>query len=327
MKKVGIRDVAAHAGVSTATVSHVLNKTRHVNEATVDKVMNSVRALNYSPNEIARSFKTGKKKLIGCVIPDVSNEYWSAIIKSISNYINKYNYRLVIANTLEEEANELDQLTALSHSFVDGIVLASTLTDYNKIIKCIPDGFPLITFDRTVADNPFSSITVSHYDSLYTGISNLIDNGHKRIAYINGFSRFSTMQERFAAYEDCLRNHGIALDDSIIFHSKKITDSAYFLIERFIDSGCTAFIASSGVFTKDILLFLLEHNCFKSNAYALLGYDEGQSNSIVINYMSYISQPISTLGNTLGKQIIEMIDNPSIGKKQTILETTFTPKS
>ena len=119
MAKARISDVARLAGVSTATVSHVINNTRFVSEATRKRVLQSIAELDYSPNEMARILKTGKKKLIGFIVPDISNEYFSALIEEVERTVASQSYKLIVTNTRENEQNELDSIRALTSGMVD----------------------------------------------------------------------------------------------------------------------------------------------------------------------------------------------------------------
>ena len=121
--KTNMRDVARHSGVSIATVSHVLNQTRHVSAETTRRVMASVKELGYVPNSLARSFKMGKRNLIGCIIPDISNHFWSMIIDEIETYLAAQGFHLIIANTKEDEQRELDSIALLSSGIVAGSAL------------------------------------------------------------------------------------------------------------------------------------------------------------------------------------------------------------
>mgnify|MGYP000755923177 FL=1 len=93
--KVNIRDVAKHAGVSIATVSHVLNNSQHVTEPTRQRVLSSVSALNYSPNTTAKSFKSGKRNIIGCIIPDISNYFWALAVDEIETTLAAHGLSLI----------------------------------------------------------------------------------------------------------------------------------------------------------------------------------------------------------------------------------------
>ena len=97
-----IRDVALHAGVSTATVSHVLNGTRFVKSDTRERVLQSIQELNYNPNITARVLKTGKKMLIGFVVPNIRDEFFSTIIEECEQVLSEQDFRLLIMNTHED---------------------------------------------------------------------------------------------------------------------------------------------------------------------------------------------------------------------------------
>ena len=100
--KVTISDVAKLAGVSTATVSHTINATRYVSSETKDKVYRAIQELGYTPDASARSFRTGKKKTIGFIVPDISNKFFGTMIESVENYLSAHGYHLIIANTKED---------------------------------------------------------------------------------------------------------------------------------------------------------------------------------------------------------------------------------
>ena len=99
--KVTISDVARLAGVSTATVSHTINSTRYVSGETKEKVYRAIAELGYTPDASARSFRTGKKKTIGFIVPDISNKFFATMIESVENYLSAHGYHLIIANTKE----------------------------------------------------------------------------------------------------------------------------------------------------------------------------------------------------------------------------------
>ena len=107
--KVTISDVARLAGVSTATVSHTINSTRYVSGETKEKVYRAIAELGYTPDASARSFRTGKKKTIGFIVPDISNKFFATMIESVENYLSAHGYHLIIANTKENPERDGDQ--------------------------------------------------------------------------------------------------------------------------------------------------------------------------------------------------------------------------
>ena len=127
-----ISDVARAAGVSTATVSHTLNGTRTVSEHSRELVMKAIRELGYTPNAFARSFRTGKKNIIGFVVPDISNQFFARLIETVESSISAEGFHLIIANTQENKERELQHLRYLTSGVVDGILLASTMESYSE---------------------------------------------------------------------------------------------------------------------------------------------------------------------------------------------------
>ena len=99
--KVTISDVAKLAGVSTATVSHTINNTRYVSSETKEKVYGAIKQLGYTPDASARSFRTGKKKTIGFIVPDISNKFFATMIETVENQLSAEGYHLIVANTKE----------------------------------------------------------------------------------------------------------------------------------------------------------------------------------------------------------------------------------
>lgn len=129
--KVTISDVARLAGVSTATVSHTINSTRYVSGETKEKVYRAIAELGYTPDASARSFRTGKKKTIGFIVPDISNKFFATMIESVENYLSAHGYHLIIANTKENPEREETNIRLLSAGLVDGLLIASTMEDFS----------------------------------------------------------------------------------------------------------------------------------------------------------------------------------------------------
>ena len=130
--KVTISDVAKLAGVSTATVSHTINSTRYVSGETKEKVYKAIAELGYTPDASARSFRTGKKKTIGFIVPDISNKFFATMIESVENYLSSHGYHLIIANTKENPEREETNIRLLAAGLVDGLLIASTIEDFSR---------------------------------------------------------------------------------------------------------------------------------------------------------------------------------------------------
>ena len=141
--KVTISDVAKLAGVSTATVSHTINNTRYVSNETKEKVYRAIEELGYTPDASARSFRTGKKKIIGFIVPDIANKFFATMIESVEKYLSANGYQLIIANTRENMDREETNIRLLTAGLVDGLLVASTMSEppYVSSLRVeVPDG-------------------------------------------------------------------------------------------------------------------------------------------------------------------------------------------
>ena len=161
--KVTISDVARLAGVSTATVSHTINSTRYVSEETQEKVRRAIAELGYTPDASARSFRTGKKKTIGFIVPDISNKFCGTMIEAVENCLAGRGYHLIIANTKEDMDREETNLRLLTAGLVDGLLIASTMDDFQRLEQALPAGFPVVLVDRTFPEKKYASVCVSNF--------------------------------------------------------------------------------------------------------------------------------------------------------------------
>lgn len=325
--KVNMRDVANYAGVSVATVSHVINNTRFVSEATRQRVMEAIQKLEYSPNVMARIFKTGKKNLIGFIVPDIANRFFATIIEEVEAIIAQHNFNLIVANTKETKQREIENIHLLTSGIVDGLIVASTLEDFSEVEKIVPDNFPMVFIDRLLPHCPCDSVTISDYDSIYHGMESLIVGGHRKIGYIAGLKRLSTTSERLKAYRQALSDYHLPQDEKLIQYTDSMAKSTYACVDKLIADGCTAMIASNNVMTIDTLRYLNEHNIRVNQDISLIGYSGDEWAIDFFPNIDYISQPITSMGKLAGTQMIKRLANPQMNKKNIILYSALVKRA
>ena len=177
--KVTISDVAKLAGVSTATVSHTINQTRYVSERDQGQGLSRPsQELGYTPDASARSFRTGKKKTIGFVVPDISNKFFGTMIESVEDCLSAHGYHLIIANTkenMEREENNIRLLTAGSGG--RAARWPAPWTTSSGFDALIPAGFPVVLVDRIFDTKKYSSVCVSNFQPIYRSVCRLVGQG------------------------------------------------------------------------------------------------------------------------------------------------------
>ncbi len=323
-EKINMRDVARVAGVSIATVSHVINNTKNVSPATKKKVEDSINELGYVLNSVAQSFKTGTRKMIGCIIPDISNYFWAKIIEEIESVLSSYGYHLIIINTKETAQKELDAIRLLSSSIVDGLIIGSTLGDATKINAILPKGFPVVFIDRTPDNCIHDSSTISNYTSIFDAVKALIQHGHEKIGYIAGLAHLSTSKERLQAYNDALLHHALPIKDSWIQSGNSMYTSALRPLISLLNDGCTAIVISNNVMAYDAMNYLYRERENLQSEIDVVGYQEGNRDVSFAVPFGLISQPSERMGQWAAQQIMTRINNPTSPLQNFTLSSSLT---
>lgn len=215
MARVNIKDVADMAGVSTATVSHVINGTRFVREETRRKVLEIVEALNYHPSSIARGLATNSTQTIGLIISDITNPFFTAVARGVEDEINQHGYHTIFCNTDEDPAREDEYLRLLFAHQIDGLIISPTGTYSERLIRMAED-VPIVLLDRQAVGLEAPLVGVDNEGGGYQATRYLIELGHRRIGVMTGLESISTLADRVRGYKRALREAGLPIDEALI---------------------------------------------------------------------------------------------------------------
>lgn len=210
-----IIEVAERAQVSIATVSNVIRGTRKVSDELTRRVRASIRELNYSPNEIARSLKVKQTRMLVLVLPDITNPFFPEIIRGAEDAAFERGYFLLTANTNEQTSRERRIMTALRSYRIDGILLASAEDarshEVSPIAELVQAGVSVVCLDRTVPDVPTDAVLLDNVGGARDCVLHLIAQGHRRIGIITGGLHLQTGYERLLGYKRALEQAGLPL--------------------------------------------------------------------------------------------------------------------
>ena len=215
MHKITIVEVAARAGVSLTTVSRVLNGNYPVKRSTAQRVQDAIRELNYEPDAVARSLKSKKTWLIGVVIPDISNPFFTQMVKGIEMTTEKAGYSILVASTYEHADKERDILRLLAQRKIDAVIDSTCQTDASALLGSVR-GVPLVLADRRLPDANLNTVAEDNRFSAYRAVEHLIQNGHRKISIINGNLDVSIARERYEGYLRAIAAHGIPANSDYI---------------------------------------------------------------------------------------------------------------
>ena len=323
--KVTISDVARLAGVSTATVSHTINSTRYVSEETKEKVFKAIAELGYTPDASARSFRTGKKKTVGFIVPDISNKFFGTMIESVENYLSAHGYHLIIANTKENMEREEKNIRLLSAGLVDGLLIASTMDDFARLDNLIPAGFPVVLVDRTFEAKKYSSICVSNFQPIYRSICRLAGKGAKRVGIIGGLPRLSSTEERISAYRQAEADCGLAQEEALIRYGDSMENSAQACLDELLEQNCDGIVVCQGLMASETVIYLHKKGIQPGKDIELVSFVDYDSNfnELYANQMDMIVQPVEELGRAAGEQILRRIENPDEPVFEKVLTSAY----
>ncbi|MBR2595931.1 MAG: LacI family DNA-binding transcriptional regulator [Solobacterium sp.] len=314
---VSMIDVARRAGVSTTTVSHVLNNTRYVSQGTRDKVNQAIRELNYVPNASARTLKTGKTGKIQFIISDVDNYFFVSLIESIENALSARGYQLLLANTHEDWQREKNHLAAVTRSSVDGLILSTAQMDWNELQKYLPGDIPVILIDRKPDDSTVDSVYISTYQAVYRAVIRLHQEGHSRIGMIGARAQLSTTVERTNAYLDAMKD--LHLEANCV-PSDSLRNSSPVCYEKLVSDGCTAVIISNERLTEDLVHYLYRQRKPAEDV-TLVGFMSGKDPHTMLSRV--IEQPTDEMGQYAASRILQLIDDSSLPPVDKRLEATY----
>ena len=325
--KVTISDVARLAGVSTATVSHTINNTRYVSEETKEKVYKAIAELGYTPDASARSFRTGKKRTVGFIVPDISNKFFGTMIESVENYLSAHGYHLIIANTKEDADREETNIRLLTAGLVDGLLVASTMEDFERFDALIPAGFPVVLVDRTFETKKYSSICVSNFQPIYRSVCRLAGKGAKRIGIVGGLPRLSSTKERISAYKEAMADCGLPLEDDLILYGNSMENSVQSCLDQLLERECDAIVVCQGLMASETVIYLHQKGIQLVKDLDLVSFVDYDSNlyDLYSNQMDCIVQPAEELGRSAGEQILSRVENPEAPVFEKVLTSVYRP--
>ena len=323
-----IRQVATAAGVSTATVSHVINNTRYVSEETKRKVYEAIDRLKYQPNSVARSLRSQKTNTIGLIVPilpsDTSNFFFMTVAQGIQSKLKHHGYHLLLStNTTESIEDEREQIRLFNSKQIDGLFIAS-IAEETSYLNEIVSNYPVVFIDRRAKGYEADSVIADGCGGSYKAVKALIDKGHRRIGLITGSLGISTSDERFNGYRKALEDHGIPYDGSIVAVAPSSFESGYESVKEMLGKQeITALFIANNVLTMGAMRYLQERKLRIPEELAVIGFDDYDWTRITSPPLTVIRQPSFELGEKAAEAMLDRLADPYKPYKEYCLDTTL----
>ncbi|MEK4111470.1 MULTISPECIES: LacI family DNA-binding transcriptional regulator [Paenibacillus] len=313
-----IKDVAQLAGVSVATVSRVINDRGYVHADTRKKVENAVKALNFSPNEVARSLYKRKSKLIGLLLPDITNPYFPQLARGVEDRMQEQDYRLIFGNSDEDERKEQDYIQTFIQNNVVGVI-SSTNYPHSSIYEKLK--IPVVFLDRTSLDRP--SVYADGREGGRLAAREIIKRGSRRITVMQGPSQIRPAQDRFEGAIEIIRD--AELDYRVIqttsFSFNEASVWAEELFRKYADTD--GVIASNDIAAMAVLHEASRIGRKVPDDVQVIGFDDIPMSSLLSPALSTIRQPAYEMGREAAGLLIQLVEQAAIENKNIQLPVSF----
>lgn len=320
MTKITIHDVAKNAGVSSTTVSRVLNNRGYISDEMKKKVHESIEELGFIPNQMARSLFTNETKFIGLIIPTTANPFFGELTYYIEKYLSKQDYKLLICNSINESENEKQYLRMLQENRVDGIIVGSHNIDIAEYAK-MP--LKMVSVERKINDS-IPTIQSDNYRGGYMATEELIESGCQRVLCVTGNEKLDTpANDRYKAYLACMADHQLPVFVERIHFTDSNEEKNRRIAEIFTDK-----LAYDGVFAGDdvlaslILGYAQQHQIAIPSELKVVGFDGTDLIQSILPNLTTIKQPIQALAEKSVELLLAEISNQAV-EKQIILPVTL----
>ncbi len=326
MKNVSIKDIAKQLGVSTTTVSFVLNgkaKEKRISEELKNKITKLAAKLNYRPNQIARGLRTGQTHTLGMIVEDISNSFFALLAKVVEDEADKHGYKVMFCSTENNEEKAGSLLNMLKNRQMDGFIIAPTPGLADEVKNLSAENKPVVLVDRYFPELDISYVAIDNYGGALEGISYLVGQGYRNIAIITIESEQVQMQSRYHGYADALTKHGIRLDPHLtkkipfdLPHQIGVKEVTAFLKkERDIDA---VFCATNylGIYVLEGIRLL---GMKIPDDIGIISFDDNDLFRLGSPGISVIAQPIHSIGKKAVETIIEQLKTKSRKAKHHVL--------
>jgi LacI family transcriptional regulator len=299
-----IRDVAKLADVSLGTVSKVINGVESVRPKLAQRVAAAMEALDYRPNQVARSLKVRQTQTVGVLVSDVTNPFFTGVMRGIEGEARSNGYSVIFCDSNEDPELEHRNLDTLFSRRADGALVIPTHA-HTAQQHLIRRRFPLVFIDRIPPSYTGSAVVADNLGAAYEATRHFIDLGHERIAIITGTLSLSNGLDRLEGFRKALQQAGLPLHDDYLQQGDFLLESGYRCGLKLLQLPVppTAILSCSNQMTLGLMRALRELRITCPDRVSILGFDDFDWAEIVNPRLTTVAQPMLEMG----KQAMQML--------------------
>jgi LacI family transcriptional regulator len=317
-----IREVAQRAGVSTTTVSHVINNTRFVSSDVRARVEDAIRETNYQPNALARSLRRGKSHTIGLILPDSGNPFFAEIGRAVEGEAFARGYSVIFCNTESNPDREDFYLELLASKRVDGIILVSGGLPTQSFIQVDTQKTPVVAVDRDSSDLAIDTVLTDNLGGGMLATRHLIELGHKRIACLMGPSSISPSAQRLNGYRQALQEAGLPFDECLVRQGDYLAGSGWTIGRELLTVADrpSAIFACNDMMAIGVLRAAAELGFDVPRDLALVGFDDIELAAYTHPPLTTVAQDKQKIGEIAVSLLVEKIGDQEMNGRREFLQ-------
>lgn len=318
-----LKDVAAKAGVSIATVSRVFNAPDKVKPDTKSQVEQAVKELDYKMSRVAKRLRSanGRAHMLGLIIPDIQNPFFADIARGVEDVAYKNNYGLLFGLSNEDRKRQKIALETLISESVDGVIVPPVKGSGADILELLNLNIPVVVVDRRLEDAVIDTITCDNVQGAYLAIRHLLELGHTRIGFIGGIPELATSKERLEGYRKALSEYGVDEESTLIIEGDSTQKSGSELTEQLLSmqNPPTAIFAANNLMTLGVLIAIHQTKKRIPEEISLVGYDDVPWAQAMHPKLTVVRQPSYQQGVNAAEMMLQRIKNPERAESLILL--------
>jgi LacI family transcriptional regulator len=296
---VTLDDVALAAGVSTATVSRVINNFPRVADTTRQRVLDAIEQLQYAPNFAGRMLATRRTQMLGLIITDITNPFYPAVVRGVEAAAQNHGFSVLLYDTAEDKQREAQALRLLRERQVDGLVICSSRLGTSRLAQLAHGKTPIVFINSRPAPSTVGSVETDHEAGMRAAVEHLVQLGHRRIAYLGGPRASQVQQRRLKAFRDAAGDLGVrTLEGSQQPTVEGGEAGAYELLcAHGPDVRATALITYNDLMASGALLASRACGLRVPEDLSLIGHDDIPMAALLSPALTTVRQPMQELGS------------------------------
>jgi LacI family transcriptional regulator len=319
-----VADVAERAGVSVSTAARVLSGRGYASEDTRRIVLESAKDLGYVPNQVARSLRTRQTRMIGLLIGDVENSFYSVIAKNVESVAKDAGYHVVLCNSDDDPKVEREYLKLLEGMRVDALIVTPTSENVRYLARLIESDIVVVQVDRRVEGLAADAILVDNEAGAMSAVSHLIEAGHTRIGILTGELDVLTAHQRLLGYQRALEEHRMPIRPELVktgsFHREHAIENATDLIQA--EPAPTAIFAANNILAEGVLIALDQQGLRVPRDVSVVAFDDVQWMSMVEPPVSAVRQPVADMARSAAELLLRRLRDGREGPPSTVVFRT-----